>query len=123
MRTITKAVALAAMLAFPIAASAQTTPATKPAPTAKAEKPAKSAVASKTTSGVVKSSSDTSLVITTGSGAKATDKTFTVNAQTAKKGTIETGSKVSVRYKMEGSDMVATAVTAAPAKKASKKTP
>src|SRR6185437_4414077 len=120
MRTITKAVALAAMLAFPIAASAQTTPATKPAPAMKSSA-AKSSVATKTTSGVVKSVSDSSLVITTGSGAKATDKTFTVNAQTTKKGTIAEGSKVSVHYKTEGTDMVATAVTAAPAKKASSK--
>jgi hypothetical protein len=121
MRNITKVAALVAMFAFPAASfAAQTTaPAkTKPAASAKAEKPAKK-VASHTTSGTVKSISDTQLVITK-AGKTAAEETFTVNSSTTKTGTIDTGSKVSVHYTKEGGDMVATAITASPAKKAAK---
>jgi hypothetical protein len=126
MRNLTKAIALAAMLAIPAvsfagqAAPAAPAPAAaKKAPAAKAEKPAAAKkVATKSASGTVKSISDSSLVITKGSGAKATDETFTVNASTAKKGTIETGSKVSVRYTVDGANKVATAITAAAPKSA-----
>ena len=127
MRNITKAIALAAMLAFPVASfAAQAAPpapaaskkqAAPAAPAAKAEKPAASKkVSTKSASGTVKSISDTSLVITKGSGAKAMDETFTVNASTAKKGTIETGAHVSVHYTEEGTTKTATAITASAAK-------
>ena len=39
---------------------------------------------------------------------------------TEKKGTVETGAHVSVHYTMDGTNMVATAITASPAKKAAK---
>jgi hypothetical protein len=114
-----KAVAIAAMLAFPVASFAQTAPAAKaPAKAEKAEKPAKKP-ATKSASGVVKSVSDTQLVITHGSGKSAKDETFVVNASTTKTGTVETGAKVSVHYTMDGTNMVATAITAS-APKASK---
>jgi|AmaraimetP72IA01_FD_contig_31_1730613_length_502_multi_10_in_0_out_0_1 hypothetical protein len=127
MRNITKAIAIAAMIAFPVASFAQSAPAapaktqTAPAP-AKAEKAEKGTkkVASHATSGVVKSVSDSQLVITHGSGKSAKDETFVVNASTTKTGTIETGSKVSVHYTTEGSTMTATSI-AASAPKASKK--
>lgn len=117
MRNLTKAVAIAAMLAFPIASFAQTAP----APAAKSPKAEKSEkmskkVATKTAKGTVKSVSDTQLVITSGSGKSAKDETFVVNASTTKTGTIETGSKVSVHYTMDGSNMVASAITASAAK-------
>jgi transcription elongation GreA/GreB family factor len=48
------------------------------------------------------------------------DQTFVVNATTEKKGAVDTGAKVSVHYTMSGKDMVATAITVAPAKPASK---
>ena len=112
MRNLTKAIAIAAMLAFPVATFAQTTPApakqTKSA-AAKSEKATKK-VATKTASGTVKSISDSQLVITKGSGKSAKDETFTVNASTTKDGTIETGSKVSVHYTSEGGTMTATNV-------------
>ena len=119
MRNITKAIAIAAMLAFPVASFAAQAPAPAAkkqaaAPAAKAEKPAMAKkVATKSASGTVKSISDSSLVITKGSGAKAMDETFSVTASTAKKGTIETGSKVSVRYTEDGANKVATAISAA----------
>ena len=119
MRNIMKAVAIAAMLAFPVASFAQTAPAAKaPAKAEKAEKPAKKP-ATKSASGVVKSVSDTQLVITHGSGKSAKDETFVVNASTTKTGTVEAGAKVSVHYTMDGTNMVATAITAS-APKASK---
>ena len=73
-------------------------------------------MASHTTAGTVKSISDTSLVVTKG----GKDQTFTVSATTEKKGTIETGSHVTVHYTMDGPNMVATAIAAQPAKKAAK---
>ncbi|HEX6463899.1 MAG TPA: hypothetical protein VFZ98_05580 [Vicinamibacterales bacterium] len=110
--------AIAAMLAFPIASFAQTAPAAPAAKSQKAEKSEKSSkkVATKSASGTVKSISDSQLVITKGSGKKATDETFVVNASTTKTGTVDTGAKVSVHYTMDGSNMVATAITASPAK-------
>lgn len=112
MRTITTA-ALVAMLAIPGAAFA-----TQAATAKKAAAPAKAtAVAKHTTSGTVKSSSDSSLVISKG----GKDQTFVVNASTEKKGTLDTGAKVTVHYTMDGTNMVATAITAAPAKAATTK--
>jgi len=122
MRNIMKAAAIAAMLAFPVASFAQNAPAPAakaPAPKAeKAEKPAKKP-ATKSAHGVVKSVSDSQLVITAGSGKSAKDETFVVNASTTKTGTVEAGAKVSVHYTMDGTNMVATAITAS-APKASK---
>jgi hypothetical protein len=124
MRNITKAIAIAAMLAFPVASFAQTAPAPAKQTAAKAEKAEKSTtkkVASKTTSGTVKSSSDSQLVITHGSGKSAKDETFVVNASTTKTGTVETGAHVSVHYTSEGGTMTATSITAS-APKAAKST-
>ena len=133
MRNLTKAIAVAAMLAFPVATFAQTAPAApaakQTAPAAKqskAEKSEKSStkkMATKTTTGVVKSSSDSQLVITHGSGKSAKDETFVVNPSTTKTGTIETGSKVSVHYTTEGTTMTATSIAASAPKapKSSKK--
>ena len=116
MRTLTKAVALAAILAFPVAtfAAQGTTPAKQTA-----TKSAKKAPATKTAMGTVKSISDSQLVITKGAGKKATDETFTVNASTTKTGTVEAGAKVSVRYTSENGANTATAITASAAKKSS----
>ena len=120
MRNITKAIAIAAMLAFPVASFAQTAPAAKkPAAPAKAEKAASKKVASHATKGTVKSVSDSQLVISTGSGKAAKDETFVVNASTTKTGTIETGAKVQVHYTSEGGTMTATSI-AASAQKAAK---
>lgn len=120
MRTFTNAAAIVAMLAIPgaaFAAQATTTaPAAKKATVAQPVKtvaPAKkkaAAVSAHTTSGTVKSASDTSLVISKA----GKDKTFVVNATTEKKGTIEAGAKVNVHYTLDGTNMVATAITATP---------
>jgi len=125
MRNLTKAIAIAAMLAFPVASMAQTAPAASSTKqtksSAKTEKSASKKVATKTASGTVKSVSDSQLVITKGSGKSAKDETFAVNASTTKTGTIETGSHVSVHYTTEGTTMTATSITAS-APKAAKST-
>jgi hypothetical protein len=92
--------------------AAQTAPA-KPAKAGAASTAAKSA-ATHSTSGVVKSVDNSTLVITHGSK----DMTFTVNGSTQKDGSVATGSHVTVRYQGEGKSMVATAITAQPAKAA-----
>lgn len=121
MRTFIKAAALVAMITLVPAASFAQAPPAAPvkkakAPAAATTQPAAKKVASHTTAGTVKSVSDTELVITKGTK----DQTFTVNASTDKKGTIETGSKVSVHYTLDGKTMVATAITVTPAAKVKK---
>jgi hypothetical protein len=111
MRTFLKAAAIVAMIAVPTVGFAQAKKSTAAPKTTSAK------VATHTTAGVVKSSSDSSLVITKG----GKDETFVVNASTQKQGTIDTGSHVSVHYTMDGKTMVATAISAQPAKPA--KTP
>ena len=118
MLKVTKAAVLAVALAVPVAAFAAQADAKKPA-----KKEHAAAVASHTTAGTVKSSSDTSLVITKGSGKNAKDETFTVNASTKKDGDIATGAHVTVMYTVDGKDMVATSVKAAPAHAAKKSAP
>jgi type II secretory pathway component PulC len=114
MRNILKAAALVAMLTITGSAfAAQATPATAKKMAAPA-KPA--AVSNHTTSGTVKSATDSSLVVTKG----GKDQTFVVNSATEKTGAVETGAKVNVHYTMSGKEMVATAITVAPAKSASK---
>ena len=73
-------------------------------------KPAAPAAASHSTTGTVKSVDGTSLVITKASGSPK-EMTFVLNDSTQKKGTIATGAAVEVRYKTEGKQNVATAVT------------
>jgi hypothetical protein len=103
------------------AAFAQTS-AAKPAPAPK--KPAASAPAAAThaTTGVVKSIDDSKLVISK-SATKGPETTFVVNSSTQKEGSIAAGATVDVRYKTEGKEKVATAVSVheAKAKTAAKK--
>lgn len=97
------------------AATPQATTTKKPAPAAAPAKPA--AAASHSVKGTVKSMDASSLVITK-SGKAGGDMTFTLNADTKKDGSPAVGSPVSVRYRSEGSNNVATAVTAQAAKPA-----
>jgi hypothetical protein len=113
MRKFMKAASLVAVLALvPAVGFAQATK--KSAAPSK-----KTAVSAHTTTGTVKSVSDSSLVISKG----GKDQTFVLNSTTEKKGTVETGAHVSVHYTMDGTNMVATAVTASPAKKSAAKSP
>jgi hypothetical protein len=118
MRTVFTTIVLAAVLVTAGAASAavpQTASTKKSASPTSAAKPA--AAASHSVKGVVKSIDASSLVITK-SGKAGGDMTFTLNADTKLDGAPAVGSPVSVRYRSEGGAMVATAVTAQPAKAA-----
>ena len=118
----TAALVLSALMMASAAFAAQTAPA-KPAAAAKKEaaKPAPAA-ATHATTGVVKSIDDSKLVISK-SATKGPETTFAVNSSTQKEGTIAAGTTVDVRYKTEGKEKVATAISVheAKAKTAAKK--
>jgi hypothetical protein len=125
MRNFIKAASFAAVLAlvpavgFAQATATKPTTATKKAATKADAGTKKTAVSAHTTTGTVKSVSDSSLVISKG----GKDQTFVVNSTTDKKGAVETGAHVSVHYTMDGTNMVATAITASPAKHSAAKSP
>jgi hypothetical protein len=88
------------------------------------EKPAakvsKTKAAKHATMGVVKSIDATALVITR-PGKDGGEMTFSLNPSTQRKGTIDVGSRVSVRYTDDGSTHVANAITARARKTAASK--
>ena len=92
-------------------AKGKATSAAKQATKAKPAKPGKF-------SGTISSVSDSSLVVSQGSGAAKKDETFVLNAQTKKEGNLQTGGKAAVQYKLDGSNKVATSVKASPPKAA-----
>jgi hypothetical protein len=73
----------------------------------------KTTAASHTVKGTVKSLDNSTLVL---SRKKGSDMTFVVDNNTTKEGAPAVGSDVSVRYHNEGKTMMATAITAQPAK-------
>ncbi len=73
----------------------------------------KSTPATHTAKGTVKSLDNSSLVL---SQKKGGDMTFVVDNSTAKTGAPAVGSEVTVKYHTEGKTMMATAITAQPAK-------
>jgi hypothetical protein len=90
-------------------------------PTAPAKHGAKAApVATKVTEGIVKSVDATQLVVEHKAGGKMTDTSFKLDSATKQEGKIEPGSKVTVRYRTEGTEHVATTVTAHVMKSAKK---
>ena len=76
-----------------------------------------SAAATHSVQGVVKSVDSSSLVITK-SGKKGGEMSFKLEPSTHQEGSIAAGSTVSIRYHMDGSSMVATAVNAEASKNA-----
>ena len=100
------ALALMPAVAFAQAKTASAAPKAETKTAAAAPKPA----ATHATNGIVKSADATSLVIT--KNAKDTKPTtFALNASTVTKGTITPGARVQVRYRAEGTQNIATAVT------------
>ena len=67
------------------------------------------------TRGIVKSI-DTSTLVITRTGKKGGEMTFALNASTHREGTFTVGQPVSVRYREEGKNHVATAINVQPAK-------
>jgi Cu/Ag efflux protein CusF len=94
----------ALVLAPSFVLAAPQTPTPKPKPT-----PAASASVHSTT-GTVKSVDATTLTITRPSGS-VKEMTFAINDATKKQGAIAAGASVEVRYKTEGKQNIATAVT------------
>ena len=116
MRYTLTALMLVGILATSGLAMAQTTKSSTKSATKSAS------TATHSVQGVVKSVDASSLVITK-SGKKGGDMSFKLDSTTQKDGSIANGSSVSVRYRMDGSSMVATAVNAEapkPAKTAKK---
>jgi hypothetical protein len=95
------------LAAAPLGAFAAT-PAGSPAGAAKTRKAVRSDHA---TSGTVKSITDSSLVLTK-AGRRHREMTFQLDPALQKEGTPAVGSRVSVRYRDDGSKHIATAITA-----------
>jgi hypothetical protein len=110
--------ALALLGAVTTGAYAQTTTGAKPKAqsTTTSTKPA--AAASHSVQGTVKAM-DANMLTVTPSGKDKTDLMVMMNTSTAKEGALAVGSKVSVRYKEENGQKIATAVKASAAKPAS----
>jgi hypothetical protein len=62
--------------------------------------------------GTVKSVEGDTLVVSHKVGGKEQETTFVLNAQTKREGTMKTGAKVTVHYKVEGGQNIATVVQA-----------
>jgi hypothetical protein len=102
---------------------ALTSPAQKPA-SSTVEKQALPKTTSKTTTrvsrGTITSIDNDKLVLShKGKNGKAQERTFMLNSKTEKKGSLTPGSSVSVHYRSENNQLVATAVQAMPHKMAS----
>ena len=111
MRKLVYTAALFGLLAFvpAMALAHQSSAQSKPSAPASKSAPKPATPATHATTGVVKSVDATSLVLSKGS--KSKDETFMLNSSTEKKGDIAVGAHVQVRYKTEGKENVATAVT------------
>jgi len=114
-KVMRKVLVVGVLTAMPLIGFAQTS--TKVQAKATAKTTAKSTVAAThATTGIVKSMDDTSLVITR--PGKKGEEMFVLNPSTQKDGTVAVGSSVSVRYRTEGKNHVATAIMAQQTKKA-----
>ena len=97
-----QASALADHAAIPAARQGTKPPAQRPAPVE---------VATHATTGIVKMVSATALVITRRTAGKRTDTSFVLTPTTQKEGTLAAGSTVEIRYRTEGKQRIATAVS------------
>lgn len=68
-------------------------------------------VATHATKGVVKTVSATSIVIRRTTGGKPTDTSFVLTASTQRVGTVAPGATVEIRYRTDGKQRIATAVS------------
>ena len=104
------AIALAAVLAVPALALAQGS-STKNTSTTARKTATAAAPAIHATKGVVKSIDDSTLIVTKAAG-KGPETRFSVNSSTVREGSIATGASVDVRYRVEGTSKIATAISA-----------
>ena len=68
-------------------------------------------IATHATKGVIKAVSSTTLVVTTHRAGKRTDTTFVLTPSTHKEGALAAGSTVEIRYRTDGKQRIATAVS------------
>ncbi len=68
-------------------------------------------IATHATKGVIKTVSATALVVTTRAAGKRTDTTFVLTPSTHTEGALATGSTVEIRYRTDGRQRIATAVS------------
>jgi hypothetical protein len=111
-------VLLSSLLAVPALSSAsilQSTSSGRSGSQSARPAPPKPAAVVHSTKGVVKAIADTSMVLTLPSG-KVKEMTFTLNPSTERKGTVSVGATVQVRYKTEGTQQIATAISVQPHK-------
>jgi hypothetical protein len=106
--TVTALMLAGGLVASGVAFAQPAKPASSAAATPAAAKPA---AATHSVQGVVKSVDTSSLVITR-SGKKGGEMSFKLDPSTQRDGSIAVGSPVSIRYRMDGSSMVATAMKA-----------
>jgi hypothetical protein len=113
MKMFTPAVVLLAGWLLTMQASGQAPPPAPSSPkTAQTQqKPAPHEVATHATKGVVKSVSSTAVVITRQAGGKQTETSFVVTPTTQRAGTVAAGATVEIRYRTEGKQRIATAIS------------
>jgi hypothetical protein len=68
-------------------------------------------IATHATKGVIKTVSATTLVVTTRTSGRRTDTTFVLTPSTHKEGALAAGSTVEIRYRTDGKQKIATAVS------------
>jgi hypothetical protein len=68
-------------------------------------------IATHATKGVIKAVTTTTLVVTIRASGKRTDTTFVLTPSTQKEGALEAGSTVEIRYRTDGKQRIATAVS------------
>ena len=120
------ALAAGAMLVASTGVFAQTKAPAAGQPKAAAKAPAaatksKAAPTKTLTGGTITSADASKLVVSHKVAGKSEDMTFMLDSSTAKKGDMTPGSKVTVKYRVEGGNNMATSVTASPAPKAATK--
>jgi len=112
MKSVISAAAVASLLVLTVPAFAQSTTAPPPAKSS-ARTPAKAGTSTSATAhatkGVIKSVDASKLVLSRAKGKP--DRTFVLNESTTRHGTLAVGTTVDVRYRTEGSQRVATAIT------------
>jgi len=112
MKMFSPAVVLVAAWLLTTQAPGQTPAPPPPSPKPAAQqKPAPREVATHATKGVVKSVTTTAVVIARQSNGKQTETSFMVTSATQKAGTIAAGATVEIRYRTEGKQRIATAIS------------
>jgi hypothetical protein len=99
------------LLTTPQASAGGAAPAAHQGARAPVQRPTAGDAATHATKGIVKTVSATALVITRRTAGKRTDTSFVLTPSTQKAGNLAAGSTVEIRYRTEGTQKIATAVS------------